>query len=419
MSWCLNDFINNDSTERYLLIAINPSLSLLLYKYIINQNPNRIIKYYDINFLDDNINTDYLLNKINQLQLEANNNKTEQIIILNNINKIKTFFYNIDNDSFNFNGELISKNRLKFIIFVDSKFMKNVDKSFLSRFEKIKLSFNNLMDIDNTFLTKKILEEINFENNIKQNNKIIYEQNDLILSLSEEVIEGLVYNIYSSFLSKGKLIKENEIKEEVYSKLAKISSKSFIESLPDCHVIKKAFSAEKRYDNLEEYIIDDKNKKYKISIIYTFSSISGIIEGINNQMKFFISEINTETELKNIIDEIIYKNVNIPKSNKLDINIIINFDYYNLHKIQYITYYIYKNLRKGKYEKYRFILLIHLKENIYNEHNKQVYTIIDINDYIDQILIEYLNSSGDNNKRIFNFDEKKVCCIENNENKNG
>ena len=93
--------------------------------------------------------------------------------------------------------------------------------------------------------------------------------------------------------------------------------------LPDNNEIKKKYNEEKKYNNLKEYINDSENKKYKISIIYTFNNITNIIRGIDNDMRFMVPQINTENQLKNIIDDIKKSNENKPYNKNY--NIVIDF----------------------------------------------------------------------------------------------
>jgi len=45
--------------------------------------------------------------------------------------------------------------------------------------------------------------------------------------------------------------------------------------------------------------INEENKQYKISIIYTYTSITNKVEGLNIDMSFMINEIKSEDGLKN------------------------------------------------------------------------------------------------------------------------
>ena len=266
------------------------------------------------------------------------------------------------------------------------------------------------MDDENISLTKKILEEINLEHCKKEINENKGEYKGLI-EFTEEQIGGMIYNIYSSSLLKGKLPKEVEIKEEIYSKLAQIFPSTFIESLPDENIIKIAFQKGKRYNSIEEYLTDDKNKNYKISIIYTLSHLSDVINGTKNLIQFFISEIKNQTELINKIDEIICKNETI--HDLINFVIAINFNDFNINKIQNVTYFIDTYLTKGKYEKYKYILLIYLKRNISVEMKDKIFTIFDINENINHLFLEELNII--NNIHVQD-DENKINFEKENEN---
>ena len=99
--------------------------------------------------------------------------------------------------------------------------------------------------------------------------------------------------------------------------------------LPDSNIIKKNYcDSENIFYNYKNYINKEENKKYKISIIYTFSNIDNIIEGLNKDMSFMISEIKSEDGFKTLIGEIKIKNEN-KKINK-EYNIISLFILKNL-----------------------------------------------------------------------------------------
>ena len=160
--------------------------------------------------------------------------------------------------------------------------------------------------------------------------------------------------------------------------------------LPDDNKIKQIYLDKKEYYNLEKYLNDNENKNYKISVIYTFSNIFIDIKCFNNIMKFMISEIKSENELKYKIDEII----NIIENDKISNqnNIIIQFEQINSNKIQFVSEYIKKNYKNDNY-KYIFIIHIqrsfNLKNN--NNNNKMIYSIPDIDPEIEQLFIDNLN----------------------------
>lgn len=76
-------------------------------------------------------------------------------------------------------------------------------------------------------------------------------------------------------------------------------------------------------------------KKYKISIIYTFTSISNNIEGLNNDVSFNISEIKSEKGFQVKLDEI--KNRNENNELKKEDYICIHFEQYNSKKLNLLV----------------------------------------------------------------------------------
>ena len=90
---CMIDNIN-DTNNRYLLLEIKPSLSSLIYQNIKIQNPDKSSDFYEGSpFLDDN-NNEYKYKKVNEIQEDA---KTNKLIILQNLNQIHPFLYDLYN----------------------------------------------------------------------------------------------------------------------------------------------------------------------------------------------------------------------------------------------------------------------------------------------------------------------------------
>jgi len=414
---CINDYIDNTNNSSYLLLEINPVLLSLIYQIIKIQNPHKTIEFYDGSpFIDDN-NNEYLFKILNKIQNES---QTDKLIILHNLNKIHPFLYNLYNNNYvikdgqkyskiiidNFNEQLIPVNDLfKIIILVDRKFMDELDFGFLSRFEKIKITYDQLLDNQIKILTKRIIEEINLNYYIEQR-KINYEIKDLLINYGEEEIGSMIYNIYINYKKEGKKNKEKEIEEEVYSKIAKMLCQDIICILPDDNIIKRIYLNKKKYYNLEKYITDNANKNYKISIVYTFNSITNNIKGVNNEMKFVISEIKSENELKYMIDNII----NLNENNKIlkENNIMIQFEQKDLNKAQFIINFIDKYYREGKYEKYKFIFIIHIKRNFSEQNNNRIYLMPLLNQDINQLFIDNLNAEEINLEDLMKKDIKSI-----------
>ena len=339
LSRCIMNNIE-DHNSRYLLLKINPSLSQLIYEYIRMNYPDKNIIFYEQNPYINDTNNEHIIKQnpyindtnnehiINQIKQDA---KNENIIIIQNINSIKSFLYQFCEMNYiikdeqiyyriinnNFLEEFIPVNNLfKIIIFVDEKSLNSIDKSFLNRFEKINLTFDKLMNEEINLLTKKILDEVNLEYFIDKNDKKNYNLKNLLINYGKEEISGLIYSIQTK--NKDKKIHDEEIKMKIYYKLTKMLCLDIINCLPNNHIFKKIYENEKKYNTLEKYIKDNENKDYKISIIYTFTGITENIENVNESMQLFISEIKCENEFKNGIENIINK--------QKEMMVIIHFD---------------------------------------------------------------------------------------------
>ena len=409
---CIIDNINKTNNFGYLLLEINPFLSSLIYKNIKNQNPHKEIVFYDGSpFIDDN-NMDYYCKIINKIQDDA---QADKLIILQNLNLIQPFLYDLYNknyiikdeqkysriflDNFNFNLVPIH-DLLRIIILVDRNFVDEKYIKLLNRFKKIKIIFDKLLDDEQKMLVEIIIKEINLKKFIEKK-RINYALKDLLINCGEEEIGGMIYNIYLNYKKEGKEIKKGEIKQKVYSIIAKMLCQDIICILPENNVIKRKYYEEKKYYNFKQYITDDVNKSYKISVIYTFNSITNDIKGANNEMKCIIAEIKSENALKYMIDEII--NINENSQILKEYNIIIHFEQIDLNKIQFVRNFIDKYYREGKYEKYKFIFIVHIERN-FSLINKEVYSIIDINEDVNQLFIDNLNAPDINLKDIMERD---------------
>ena len=140
---CISDNIN-DKNNRYLLLEIKPSLSSLIFQNIKLQNPQKenIVFYEGSPFIDDNNNKEYNFKIISEIQEDA---KTDKLIILQNLNQIQSFLYDLYNMNYtiideknysricldNFNEQLtLVNNEFRIIIFGDKKFVNEVDIAY-------------------------------------------------------------------------------------------------------------------------------------------------------------------------------------------------------------------------------------------------------------------------------------------------
>ena len=401
---CINENIN-DINNRYLLLEIRPSLASLIYQNIRIQNPDKVSDFYEGSpFIDDN-NNEYKFKIINDIQDDA---KTDKLIIFQNLNQIQPFLYDLYNMNYiikdeqkfaricldNFSEQLTPVNdNFRIIILVDRKFIDEVDIAFLNRLEKMKITFDQLLDNEQMRLTSKIIDEINFKYNIEKCQKQInYSLRDLLINCGTEEIEGLIYNYSIKNRNNNNKIDEEKITERVYDKISNILPQDIICILPDNNIIKRTYYEKKKYYNLKSYINDEDNKKYKISIIYTFHNIANLIDGINvessNKMSIMISEIKSEKQLENIINEIKTRN----DSNRSDkrYEIVIHFEQFYSKQIQFISNFIFKYFKE---DKYNYIFLIHIKRN-FDNIKERIYSIPDINPDINQLFIDNLNGTS-------------------------
>jgi len=412
---CINDNIS-DINSRYLLLEIKSNLSSLIVQNIKVQNPEKKDKINFLNgspFPEDN-NNEYKLGKIIEIQDCAA--EPDKIMILQNLNSIQPYLY----DLYNMNYKIIDEQKyvriclenfseqdtpvsdqFRIIILVDRKFLDSVDTAFLNRLEKMKINFSDLLNDEQKVAIKIILKKIELIETVKKR-KINYDLKNLLINCDEEDIGGLVYN---SFIENKKEKKNLEdIEDRIYIKLSNILPQDIIAILKDENIIKQKYY-EKNYYNFKTYIDDIKSKKnnYKISIIYTFSNVASVIEGCINDMKFMISEIKSENQLKNRIEEMKSNEISEDQTSKI---IIIHFEQFNSNKIQFVSDYI---INYFKDDKYNYIFLVHIARRFLSENqgNKErIYSIPNIDNDINQLFIDNLN--GPSNITLKNILTKSI-----------
>ena len=412
---CINDNIS-DYNSRYLLLEIRSNISSLIIQNIKVQNPekkNNIIPMNGSPFPDDN-NNEYKFQKIKEIQDSAA--EIDKIMILQNLDSIQPYLY----DLYNMNYKIIDEQKyvriclenfneqdtpvsdsFRIIILVDKKFIDSVDMAFLNRLEKIQINFSDLLKDDQKVAIKTILKKIELKEIVKKK-KLNYDLKQLLINCGKEEIGGLIYNS----LIENKKEKKNieDIEDKIFTKISNVLPQDVIVVLKDENVIKQKYY-EKNYYNLKGYIDDIGVKNnYKISIIYTFSNIASVIDGSNNEMKFMISEIRSENQLKNRIDEMKTNEINEEK-NKI---IIIHFEQSNSNKIQFISDYI---INYYKDDGYNYIFLVHIKR-FFSENQgpkERICSIPNINNDINQLFIDNLN--GPSGLTLKNISSKNIKDI--------
>ena len=292
---CINGNIE-DSDSRYLLLEIKPSLTNLICENIKlqNQDKDKIELYDGSSFVDDN-NKDYRFRIINKIQEDAKENK---LIIIENLNQIHQFLFNLYNKNYiiknekklvricleNFNEQLTEVNdEFRVIILEDKRFVDKCDLAFLNRFEKMILSFDKLLDDYMKRISENLIKEFRLEKAISTFTEINYSLKDLLINCGDEEIQALIY-YFSKELKKNdneesdeqkeNKIDEEKLKDIVVKKLYKILPQDIISILHDKNVIRKYYKENDSFYNFKDYVDDEKNKDYKISIIYNIYQYS-------------------------------------------------------------------------------------------------------------------------------------------------
>lgn len=406
----INNIIDNikDVNSRYLLLEIKPSLATLIHHKISKEIKKTIYFFEGSPFVNDNSN-EYQYKIINQIQEHAEKN---DLLILQNLKQIYAFLYDLFNKNFiirdgkkyarichgNYSDQLTHVNEdFRIIIMVNKKYLNKVEPPFLNRFEKMILSFDNLITEKQKQLANLIVEELDikkYEKNLSY--KINYKLKDLLIGCRKQEILGIIYyelNENESTNKKEEKIDENEIKNKIFNKIYKLLPQDIIVNMNDDNELKRIYNTEKHYYNLESYLNTDPN--YKISIIYTFLSITEVINGIDESSSYkMISEIKSEIQLSTIINTMISEKSNKKTDNKYKKYIFIHFDDSNSKKMGFLTSFVINNY--NKYLELKFIFIVHVKRNFYIHQNKdkkleKIYAIPDINKDIYQLFIDNLN----------------------------
>ena len=406
----LNKSINDnikDNNSRYLLLEVKQSLTTLIYQNIRLQNENIIkdeIELYDGSpFVDDN-NKEYRFKKINEIQEDA---KKDKLIIIENLNQIHPFLFDLYNRNFqilngrkfaricldNFFDEQLTEvnNGFRIIILVDKRFVNKCDLAFLNRLEKHVLSFDQLLDSRLKKISASLIKDIKIKNTISLYENVNFSLKNLLINCGDEEIQGLIYycskdtkkdaNDNNNNEIKDDKISESMIRENVFNKIYKILPQDIIAILPEGNIIREKYFEMKNINNFNDYIESGEYKKYKISIIYTYTtSVDGLASGIS----FLISEIKSENDFKTKIDEI--KNYS---KNEKDSYICIHFDQSNSKNIKFIT-----NLLSKFKDDNNYIIIIHINRNFNKNINEKIYSVPDINPDINQIFIDNLNDEN-------------------------
>ena len=138
------------------------------------------------------------------------------------------------------------------IVMVDKKYVDSVAPPFLNRFEKMIITFENLLTAQQKNFSQNIINnELNLKTIIMDKYKkfnIKYQIKDLLINCGKEDIQGLIY--YYSNLNN-----EEEILNQICEKISSVLPQDIILNLPDTNKIKEIyFTKKKEIYNLKKYI---------------------------------------------------------------------------------------------------------------------------------------------------------------------
>ena len=418
-----------DIKSRYLLLGINSYLSSLIHQKISKELGKFIYFYEGSPFPNDN-NEEYQFKIINKIQEHGENG---DIIILHNLKQVYAFLYDLFNKNFiikdgkqyariclgNYSEQHTPINRsFRVIVMVDKNYLYKVEPPFLNRFEKMILSFSQLIDEKQKNIANIISSELDMkkcEDKLKY--KINYRLKNLLIGCHKEHLLAMIY--YEIDSNEKNIKDENKIIDNIFNKIYKLLPQDIIVNLDNNNKLKTLYNSKKKYYNLEQYL--SSKPPHKISIIYTFNDTNTIIKDIDDSSSFkMISEIESENQLlRNINNMITEKDDDIKKdkkANKYKHLIFIHFDESNSNKIGFLISFILNNYDKN--EEIKFIFIVHIKRNFkVDPASETIFAVPDINSNIYQLFIDNLN--GENikleeviSKTIKNLKDKDLVNIE-------
>ena len=389
-----------DIKSRYLLLGINSSHASVIHQKISKEIKKTIYFYEGSPFPNDN-NNEYQFKIITKIQEHAENG---DIIILHNLNQIYAFLYDLFNKNFiikdgkqyaricldNYSELHTPINRgFRVIVMVNKKYLDKVEPPFLNRFEKMIISFSQLIDENQRKLADIITSEMDMKK-CEKKYKINYRLNNLLIGCQTENVLGMIY-YELDYNEKGVKNENDKIKVNINNKIFKLLAQDIIVNL-DYDELRKLYYSKKQFYNLEQYL--NSKPTYKISIIYTFNNIINANDDASNFK--MISEIKSENQLFNNINNMIAENTNNKNKNKNKIDsknknfIFIHFDESNSDKIGFLISFVINNYDKN--EELKFIFIVHIKRSFkVDPPNEKIFAVPDINSKIYQLFIDNLN----------------------------
>ena len=338
---CKNNVIKNiilnikDKKSRNLLLITKSSLNSLIVETLLTElrkdkETNKIKPIFKIgsSFKNDQ-GEEYKLKIINQIQKHA---EKGDVLILQNFSNVLSSLYELFNLNYiqkdgkkyarisvgNSREQFIEINdNFKVILLFDSQEIEKIMQPTASRFEKIKVEFNSLLNNEEIEEAEKINKMIiNKLSNIKLTKKLNYNLKNLIINLDEngEEIKSMFY--YHKNYKK----ESNDIRNYIFEKITPVLPQDIIGCLlfddliksdsndDDIEKIKEIYQNNEKPNNINEFLEKCKKSKFKFSIVYTFSSISGIFKNNDYSIQFItVSKHKCENDFESTLNKF-YRN---------------------------------------------------------------------------------------------------------------
>ena len=421
-----DNILSKDS--RFLLLSSEKSMFSFLMDFIkkeiekINNNANNKINYVTYigsPFKGDRMNISYQTEVIVNIEKSVAEGK---VIILSDLEQIYSIFYDLFNQNYikkdgkyycrishgvNIQKLALVNENTKFIVLVDKKDLRKQKLPFLSRFEKHIISFDNLLIEGEKEKSKEINDILKKMISV---NKINYNLDNLLININEDIINGYVY-----------LLRDNKNRKDISQEIIKdkvlpILPQDILLTLPlsdlsktakEMNIINNNLKLNIKYNSLDEYLQNNKERKEKILIIYTFTNTAESIKLSNKEdyIEKLTTEIYNVYKFKHILNEFYQNNhkssliLKFESENSKFINFFIseiqNYQQNNINNKNKEE--IDKESNENKYinlEDKNFIFTINIKREFdKNKKTHKVTSVLITDEKIKQLFIDNINGS--------------------------
>ena len=368
----------------------------------------------------------------------------ERVLILNNLGTVYPALYDLFNQNFNEVGKKnyarialgyttntysFVNDNFRCIVNVEDDKIKKEEPPFLNRFEKHRISFENLLDekclMKSNDIYNTLLELTQNNDPEKAFLGINYDLKEIFINLDKEEINAYIYKNYkNNELKKNEEIVLNELSDKVIEKLSLLLPQDII-------LYKKYGGFDKKYPRIGEKILEEYNKgehnnfasflkkmKDLKNVIYTFSDFFSNINNIDNIENDILGKIESKNvsiiEINSFTSENKFEEgLNEGFFNEINKKLcIIKFQSKERHFLNYVKFIIENkekelNFNDNKKTKKAFVFIVYLDRTFNNIHKDEITSkerSEEINEYNEtisltsefyQIFIDDLNGSND------------------------